>query len=56
LRLHIETLEKEKLSFEEQNIKLDEESKKIDLNVKQLEKMKIVENTEEIKETVTKKH
>lgn len=56
LRFHIETLEKEKLSYEEQNTKLDEESKKIDLNVKQLEKMKIVENTEEIKETVTKKH
>lgn len=56
LRLHIETLEKEKISFEEQNMKLDEESKKIDLNVKQLEKMKIFETGEENKEVNTKKH
>lgn len=56
LKLQISNLEKEKLSYEEQNTKLDEESKKIWLNKVSLEKMKLSWKVEELeKKEIEKK-
>ena len=48
LKLQISNLEKEKLSYEEQNNKLDEEAKKVSLNKVSLEKMKLSWKSEEV--------